>query len=136
MNNDKCKKHDEKTQHEKTNNDITLEGILNYLETIYKNVNDLNRKIKEIQKSLDLIKKDNPYKKLDILSNELITIYASEKRKKSVNINSKILDKTLEVMKDKLNIKNNKSLAINTALLIALYQSNLDLLDNESKNSK
>lgn len=96
----------------------------------------MNKKVKDLQKSIDSIKKDNPYDKLYILINELINIYASEKRKKSVNINSKILDKTLKLMKKKFNIRNNKSLAINTALLIALYQSNFDKTDDEDIISK
>jgi len=69
---------------------------------------------------------NNPYEKVQKFADELIDIYANEKSKKSVNINPLINDRIIEAMHKKYNISNNNALAINTALLLALYKSGID----------
>ncbi|WP_053956033.1 hypothetical protein [Inediibacterium massiliense] len=91
--------------------------ILNYLQTIDKNLHCINTRLTQIE---NYIEKNSPQAKTDF-SEAFIEIFASNKERESVNINSKLKKRIIEKMAKSRNITHNQSLAINTALLIALY---------------
>ena len=69
--------------------------------------------------------KQKNVEKFDLLAKDFINIYTSEKSKKSIYINSEIrnrITKKMEDMEEPYKVVKNDSLAINVALLIALFK--------------
>ena len=82
----------------------------------------LEKGIEDIKKALNRIESDNPKEKLINLSSDFVKIFASEKSKASVSINSELKEKIKKFIEESYGIKDNDSLAINIALLLALYK--------------
>lgn len=106
-----------------------IKQILDICYLIKNEVKNLSSRINSLEKHCLELKDDlakNKQQNKDViysLASEFITIYSSEKNKKSIYINNKIIGKIVEKMKNKpYNIEDNDSLAINTALLMALYR--------------
>lgn len=88
------------------------------LESISKSLDELNRKIDNIDK---FIEENNPIKQnesIEVMSKML----SSDSHKKSINLNKEIEKMILKKMEEKYGIKNNFSKAINTALFLSLYK--------------
>ncbi|MFT9493536.1 hypothetical protein, partial [Anaerosolibacter sp.] len=120
-----------------TNNTHHTDTIINFIKDISASIDELkvsfknlNSRIDEIDHRLNEIRLDAPYEKVREFADELIEIYANEGNKKNVNINPAINRKVLDMMHKKYNISKNNSLAINTALLMSLYQNNTKLQTN------
>jgi len=105
------------SNHTSRNHDANLNQILNYLETLNKNICSLNSRLNKIE---NYIQKNSPQKKKESTQN-FIDIYSSNRKRESVNINSDLKSKIIKKMEKDKEIFGNQSLAINTALLIALY---------------
>ena len=110
----------------------TLE-IIDYLKAIHKGIThldesnrNLSSRLTKLENKISEMQSNNPYVKVQKFADDLINIYANEKSKKSVNVNPLINDRIIDAMAKKYNITNNNSLAVNTALLLALYKSGLD----------
>jgi len=109
----------------KTNDITNSEGfknmdtdILSYLKSIDKNIALLNTRLTKLE---GYIEKNSPQAKKDLV-NSFIDIYSSSKDRDSVNINSELKKRDIEKMAQNKNIHGNHSHAINTALLIALFE--------------
>ena len=107
--------------------------IIDYLKTIHKGImqldesnRNLSNRLNKLENKISEMQINNPYVKVQKFADDLIDIYANEKSKKSVNVNPLINDRIIEAMARKYNITNNNSLAVNTALLLALYKSRID----------
>ncbi|MTI47598.1 MAG: hypothetical protein FH761_07135 [Firmicutes bacterium] len=98
--------------------------LLNSLDTLNNNIKRIETRLKKVENFMSALKTNNPYNKIREMTDDFISIYASEKDKKSVNINTEIRDRVLKQISQSYGIKNNASLAINTALLISLYNEN------------
>ncbi len=82
----------------------------------------LQKDVDDIKKTLFLIRDDNPKNRLVDLGDEFIRIYASEKSKSSVTVNAELKEKVKKFIEESYGIKDNDSLVINIALLLALYR--------------
>ncbi|MCT4606822.1 MAG: hypothetical protein N4A64_12105 [Marinisporobacter sp.] len=111
------KKENDNTSKNPSTDSNNSSQILNYLQTIDKNLHCINTRLTRIE---NYIEKNSPQAKKDF-SEAFIEIFASSKERESVNINSKLKKRIIEKMAKSKNITHNQSLAINTALLIALY---------------
>ncbi|QZY53897.1 hypothetical protein [Crassaminicella profunda] len=103
---------------EQTPSDKTDSTILDYLKSIDKKLSYLDTRLTRIE---NFIEKNSSQAKKD-LTNSFIEIYSCNRKRESVNINAKIKKRIIEKMAQTKNITHNQSLAINTALLIALYE--------------
>lgn len=110
--------HSKETQ---VNSNPKLEDLIN---TILQKTYRLEKGVEDIKKALSRIEVDNPKEKLINLNNDFVKIFASEKSKASVSINSELKEKTKKFIEEAYGIKDNDSLAINIALLLALYNRN------------
>lgn len=91
--------------------------VLDYLREIDKKLDYLNSRLTKIE---NYIEKNSPQAKKELVES-FIDIYSSNKDRETVNINSELKKRIIEKMGQKRNIHGNQSHAINTALLIALY---------------
>jgi len=112
--------------------------IIDYLKSLHKSMmlldesnRNLSNRITKLENKITEMQSNNPYEKVQKFADDLINIYANEKSKKSVNINPLINDRIIEAMHKKYNISNNNALAINTALLLALYKSGIDTMPDK-----
>lgn len=94
------------------------ESVTCVLQKMYR----LQKDVDEIKKILLQIQDDNPRNKLFELGDEFIRIYASEKSKSSVTVNAELKEKVKKFIEQSYGIKDNDSLVINIALLLALYR--------------
>lgn len=94
-----------------------LDTILNYLQTLNKEIGLLRTKLNKIENYF----KDNSPQKRKELTEEFINIFSSNSKRVSVNINEEIKNRIIKKMDVQKQIKNNQSAAINTALLITLF---------------
>lgn len=103
---------------EKNNNvkesNILLEELKNDISSVLTEIDGIRKDITEIK---NILIKENPKKKITQIANDIVELYADKRERTSININTKILDLIKKLAEEKYGIKNNKSDAINTALL-------------------
>jgi uncharacterized protein YneF (UPF0154 family) len=93
----------------------------NYMTNLNKNIKALDSKMNKIVNFINKFEEENSPEKFKQFSDDFIRIYAGARNKDSVNINAEIKQRVIKEMKKIYKIRKNQSLAINTALLVALY---------------
>lgn len=115
----------------KSINDTDL--IINFLLTLNQNIAEMNTSIKKLSNRIDKIdiflekmkKENNDFSsEIESLKDDFIRIFGGKPNNVSINVNKTLLDKIMEFNKKRNLNEGNKSAAVNTALLIALYKSN------------
>lgn len=110
--------------------DIQRKYISNFLSNLSHDVNKMNTQVKNLTSKLTYIESrlndyENKVESVELNIDEFIEIFGSKQPTNSVNVNKVLLEKVLEHNQEKNLISSkNKSAAVNTALLIALYKSN------------
>lgn len=102
----------------------TCSLIRNEIKKLYSSIESLENNVDSLKEDLNTSKQKN-VEKFDLLAKDFINIYTSEKSKKSIYINSEIrnrITKKMEAMEEPYKVVKNDSLAINVALLIALFK--------------
>jgi hypothetical protein len=103
---------------EKSDSQQNPETGLAILQKMYR----LQKDVEDIKKLLLQLQRDNPKNRVIEVTDEFFKIYASDKNKSSVSINTELRDKVKKLMEEAYGIKDNDSLVINLALLMALYR--------------
>lgn len=108
-----------------TNNNSTSrltfeEKIMMHLQQIADKMDSIQDELKSLAKPYKETKKN--WNEKEGLIEDFIKIYASDKSKRSVNINAELQNSIEKRIKDVYNIEKNESLIINIALLNALFK--------------
>lgn len=104
----------EKNKNTKESNTLLFEELKNDISSVLTEIDGIRKDITEIK---NILIKENPKKKITQIANDIVELYADKRERTSININTKILDLIKKLAEEKYGIKNNKSDAINTALL-------------------
>ncbi|WP_053957614.1 hypothetical protein [Inediibacterium massiliense] len=131
---DPLKDTSQKSTKKKASMKSNTDHIMNYLLTLDKNIKPLDSKMNKIVNFINKFEEENSPEKLKQFSDVFIRIYAGTRNKDSVNINAEIKQRVMKEMEKIYKIRKNQSLAINTALLVALY--NPQDRGNQDKNEK
>jgi hypothetical protein len=91
-----------------------LKGILNSINT---KLEDHTKTISELKCTVEALNKNNPYKELSEQTNKFFDIFISESAKKSIYINTKLVEQVKDIMSKKMKKHANTSNIINAALL-------------------
>ncbi|MCY6370657.1 hypothetical protein [Clostridium ganghwense] len=102
----------------------SLNQITKYLVTLLDKITQLESDMKKFEAVFNKTSsRDNP-KDNQIDSDELINLISSEKKKRSITINTEMEQKLEKLVADAYGIKNNKSKIIEIAIALALYKNN------------
>lgn len=116
----------ESRHEETTKNNISCEDVHSRLNILAEKISMLEclyNETKNIIKAMDKKNKQDSASINNLIEiDEVIKLYTSSKNKKSININLELKDKVIEFIYEKYKFKDNESLAINIALLLALYK--------------
>ncbi|QZY56489.1 hypothetical protein [Crassaminicella profunda] len=119
----KKKPHKKTTKKKHVLDENIVNYFYNYMTNLNKNIKALDSKMNKIVNFINKFEEENSPEKLKQFSDDFIRIYAGARNKDSVNINAEIKQRVIKEMEKIYKIRKNQSLAINTALLVALYNS-------------